>query len=227
MNDVCYYDVNAGGSIGAGGNTHRKIHNMSELGKAATVCPSALTVQIMNPNALQTTKGMVYAGVMNTQAKLGGDPRTWESWADSAIQFQAPRMMSAGKLAIRGVQISSYPLNMADVSDFETLENKTDGDFQWDATAPEPSGWAPIFVYNTGGGGPDTLEMEYLVTTEWRVRFDLANPASAGHSHHEVATDAVWNRLMRDATAMGPGVKDIADIVSDVGRIGETVGKFM
>lgn len=228
INDVCYYDHDASQAIGGGDNTNRVVHNMSELGKAATVCPSAMTVQIMNPGALQTTEGMVYAGVMTTQAKLGGDSRTWEAWADSAIQFQAPRMMSAGKLAIRGVQVSSYPLNMADVSDFETLEIKTDGRHTWNSTSePEPAGWAPIFVYNTGGGDPNPLKLEYLVTTEWRVRFDLANPASAGHSHHEVASDGVWNKLMREATALGPGVKDIADVVSDVGKIAETAGKFM
>lgn len=228
MNDVCYYDVNASATIASGDNTQRIVHNMNDLGKAATVCPSAMTVQIMNPNPLQSTQGMVYAGVMSTQAKLGGDTRTWEQWADQAIQFQAPRMMSAGKLAIRGVQISSYPLNMADVSDFDTVEVKTDGKHTWNSTSePEPCGWAPIFVYNTGGGDPNTLELEYLVTTEWRVRFDLSNPASAGHAYHEVASDGIWNRMARDAAALGPGVRDIADVVSNAGRIGETVAKFM
>jgi len=226
LNDCCYYDTNASLAIGGGDNTHRISHNMSDLGSAATVCPSAITVQIMNPNALQTTSGMVYGGVLSTQAKLGGDSRTWEAWANEAVQFQAPRMLSAGKLALRGVQMSSYPLNMSQISDFETLEIKNDGKHTWNATSePEPTGWAPMFVYNTGGGGDNSLELEYLVTTEWRVRFDLSNPASAGHRHHEVADDGIWNRMAREAAAMGPGVRDIADIVANVGRMaGEARG---
>lgn len=106
------------------------------------------------------------------------------------------------------------------------MEIKNDGKHTWNATSePEPTGWAPMFVYNTGGGGDNSLELEYLVTTEWRVRFDLSNPASAGHRHHEVADDGIWNRMAREAAAMGPGVRDIADIVANVGRMaGEARG---
>lgn len=222
LNDVCYFCKNGSEAIGGGSNAYRVCHNMADLGEGCTVVPSAVTVQIMNPQALNTTAGMIYGGVMSTQANVGGSARTWEQWADEAIQFQAPRMLSAGKLALKGVQMSSYPLNMSDVSDFDNLEVKTDGPHTWNATSePEPTGWAPMFVYNTGGGEPDPLILEYLVTTEWRVRFDLRNPASAGHIHHEVAPEGIWNRMMREAVAAGPGVKDIADVVADVGKIAQ------
>lgn len=187
---------------------------INSLGDAATVCPSAVSVQIMNPQALQTSKGIVYAGVMNTQAAIAGRADTWSAYGDKFVQFQTPRLMSAGKLALRGVQIDSYPLNMTEVSNFTPLVKQGDAQGVYTAGVAEPRGWAPIIIYNGGAGGADGLELELLITVEWRVRFDLDNPAAASHSHHPVATDSLWDSLMKRATALGHGVKDMAELAA-------------
>lgn len=182
------------------------------LGDAATLVPSALTVQIMCPTNLQSSNGIVYAGVMNTQAQAGGRTETWDSYMNKFVQFQTPRLMAATKLALRGVEISSYPLNMAEVSKFSSLDRTPDGDFEWDGGAFEPFGWAPIVIYN-----PEAAKLELLITVEYRVRFDLDHPASASHRHHPMASDSMWDQLTRKAVALGHGVRDIADVVANTG----------
>lgn len=188
------------------------------LGPAATCVPSALTVQVLNPNALQNANGVQYHGISTVQADFGGDSQTWENRFDEYVQYQAPRMLSGGKLALRGVQTSSYPLNMNALAEFTTLDQEDDNtNFTW-TTALRPRGFAPIFMYNIDGES-----LEYLVTTEWRVRFDLANPASAGHSFHHHASDDLWGGLMELAASRGCGVMDIPDVAASGGvRYGST-----
>lgn len=194
---------------------------MSGIGTSAATCvPSAVTVQILNPEALQTTNGIIYAGVMNTQANIGGRTSTWTAWFDAFINYMSPRLLSAAKLSLRGVQMNSYPLNMTPLSEFTELAQYADGTFVYDEAQEECTGWAPMLVRNPGAVG-----LEYLVTTEWRVRFDLANPASAGHVHHPIHHDSDWDRLMKQASAMGHGVQDIADVVANVGVAAETAAR--
>lgn len=202
--------------------SYTHIYPMSGLGSACTVCPAACTLQIMNPNPLQTTEGIVYAGVSNTQLAFNGDTTTWQERFDQYVEFQNPRLLAAAKLALRGVQINSYPLNMSACSDFTTIDqNNADQSITWNASGPvdhsharhNPRGWAPIVVYNPSG-----VRLEYLVTMEWRVRFDLSHPASASHTHKDVASDSMWNKLMKTASALGNGVHDIADAVASVGQ---------
>jgi hypothetical protein len=167
----------------------------------------------MNPNPIGSTAGIVYAGTMNTQVPLANESRTWTALADQFVEFQNPRILSAGKLALRGVQASGYPLNMSAVSDFSPLTQDADGVVTYSTAIPEPVGFTPIMVYNV-----NSVQLEYLVTTEFRVRFDLSNPASAGHVHHPVASDFQWDKLMKVASAMGNGVVDIAEAVANSGQ---------
>jgi len=184
----------------------------------ATCVPSALTVQIMNPNALQTTSGMIYAGVMHTQAHIGARAESWEEYFERFIEYQSPRMMAAAKLALRGVRVNSYPLSMSQVSEFTSLKDTTDAAYDYNADFPQAEGWAPILVANPSG-----VELEYLITTEWRVRFDLMNPAASGHVKHPMHPDSTWDRLMSMATNAGNGVRDIADIVANVGQAANAI----
>ncbi len=186
--------------------------DLSGLGDAVTLVPSALSVQIMCPTALQTASGIVYAGVMNTQAAIGGRSDSWSDYMEKFVQFQNPRLLAASKLALRGVQINSYPLNMSEVSKFTPLSKNVDGTYTFDINEPEPAGWAPIVIYNPGGA---TLEL--LITVEYRVRFDLDHPASASHVHHPIASDSMWDRMTRHAVSLGNGVMDIADVVANTG----------
>jgi hypothetical protein len=172
----------------------------------------------MNGQPLQDTTGIVYAGVMNTQAKISGRTESWDDYMYRFVEFQAPRVMSAGKLALRGVQISSYPLSMSQCSEFTSLEEVgNDTGATYADPKPESTGWAPSMVYN-----PQALNLSYLVTVEYRVRFDLGNAASAAHKHHPIASDASWDGLMRKAASLGHGVLDIADVIS---RAGSMLGK--
>jgi hypothetical protein len=217
---VCgVHDMNANLAINAANNTFQFTMPMTGLGSACTLVPAALSVQIMNPGAIGVTSGIVYAGVMPTQAALAGRLDKWNEYFDKFVEYQTPRLMSAGKLALKGVQINSYPLNMSALSDFTTISQEDSDIVTWNETnekSLEPKGMAPILVYNTGA--TLGLELEYLVTTEWRVRFDLDNPASSAHVHHPVSSDQTWSRLMAKATSMGNGVIDIADTVANVGQ---------
>jgi hypothetical protein len=214
----CAHDVNMAANISAANNTLFKTMPMTGLGPACTLVPSALSVQIMNPNPLSTTEGIVYAGVMNTQAKVAGRAEHWGDYFDKFVEFQTPRLLSAGKLALRGVQINSYPLNMTPLSDFTQLNHVADKIDTWayPDNELEPTGFAPIMVYNTG---QNLLDLEYLVTIEWRTRFDLDHPASSAHKQHPIASDATWANLMTKASNFGNGVIDIADTISNVGKV--------
>ncbi len=217
-NICCAQDAVAADAIYGIGNAMTKVMPMDGLGPACTVVPSALSVQIMNPGALMDTTGIVYAGVMHTQAAIGGRTESWDDYFAKFIEFQSPRLMSAGKLALRGVQINSYPLNMSALAEFTPITQEVDATTDWRPGSVDwsPTGFAPIMVYNSTG--PD-LTLEYLVTTEWRVRFDLDHPASSAHRQHPVASDQLWANLMSKASALGNGVMDIADVVSNVGKV--------
>jgi len=219
-NGICMIsDVAATLPINDPNNAASFVLPLGGLGPAVTLVPSAISLQLMCPAPLQTAEGIIYAGLMNTMPDVGNRAETWRSYFDKFVNFQSPRLLTAGKLALRGVQIDSYPLNMSDVSDFTARYNSVDNSgFTWNDYVAEPRGWAPIMVYN-----PSHANLEYLITVEYRVRFDLDNPASASHTHHPVATDATWDRLMTQAAAMGNGVRDIADVVAN---IGEAAGKL-
>jgi hypothetical protein len=205
-------DAVSGNPINGTSNAQLFSLPLDGLGDAATLVPSALSVQIMCPTALQSAAGIVYAGVMNTQAAIGGRTESWSSYMEKFVQYQNPRLLAASKLALRGVQINSYPLNMSEVSRFTPLKKQADSTFTYSTSSNEPAGWAPIVIYN-----PDGVNLELLITMEYRVRFDLDHPASASHTHHPIASDAIWDRMVRNAVALGNGVTDIADVVANTG----------
>lgn len=192
-----------------------------------TAVPSAISVQVMNPNPLQTTQGMVFGSVSTTQLDLRNRADTWDDFADEFISFMKPRMMSAGKLALRGVQGDSFPLNMNSVSDFSNLVYATDMEMTYnDANAYVPDGWSPIVIINKGAGSsvPTLLNLNYLVTIEWRVRFDISNPAVSSHTNHGITSDNTWDQLIRSATARASGMIDIAERVANIGRAAGMLG---
>ncbi len=178
------------------------------------VTPAAFTVQVMNPGALQTTSGIVYQGRVNNVPALMDDPRTWAAYADSLVSFCSPRMSSAGKLALRGTQTSLVPFNMSKLAEFSERSLVVPGATTWNpgTLGLQFQGFAPMFVYN-----PDGIELEYVVTIEWRVRFDPSNPAHAGSEYHPPSSDSLWSRCVEAASSVGNGVEDIADVVAAVG----------
>jgi hypothetical protein len=178
-----------------------------------TCVPAAISVQILNGNALQTTSGIQYGAVCPTQLDARNTTRTWTQLGTEVIAYMRPRLVSAAKLALRGVQMNSYPLDMTNLSDFTALNVQSTGTTTWDSTTGfESAGWAPMVVYN-----PDKSLLTYLVCVEWRVRFDMANPAVASHTQHSVTPDPVWNDMIHAAVALGHGVRDIATEVANAG----------
>jgi len=194
-----------------------------DLFAAAEAVPAALTVQIMNSESLQTGAGIYQMGRVNQSLYVAQDPtstRTWLDLASQCISFYSPRLMSAGKLALRGVCCSSYPLDMGEYSDFAPIDVSP-------ATTPytlsaeiKPAALAPIIFINPGAAGNSDKSqpgIQALVTVEWRVRFDPGNPATAGHTYHAVTPDSVWNDVIKDMSSAGHGVVDIADDIADFG----------
>lgn len=184
-----------------------------------TCVPSAMSVQVMNTNALQDTSGMVIAAVCPTQLSLVDNTRTWSDFTNEFTAYMRPRLMSAPKLALRGIQMNSYPLNMSTLSDFQTIQDYSDGPITWITQSSDPaasqelSGFAPMVVLNTHG-----TNLSYAVTVEYRVRFDISNPAVASHRHQGITSDLTWDKMIKSAIALGNGVRDIADVVATAGN---------
>lgn len=217
-NIICRSSVNSAAAINGVANTRNWTLAMP-LGDSSTLVPSAFSVQILNPEPLQTTTGIVMAGRSKMQLKLGDDGRAWLTLGDEFTQFMAPRLMSAGKLALRGVQIDGYPLNMSAASNLTPLDTVNDGLVTWDLSqtgtinnVAEPAIMTPIVVLNSGG-----VQLSYLVTMECRVRFDLSNPACSGHTLHHPASDATWATVIARASALGNGVIDIVQRTAETG----------
>lgn len=192
-----------------------------------TLVPSAVSVQVMNPNALQTTTGMVYIGRLNTQPSLKDSTATWPEFANRFVSFNSPRLCSAGKLALRGVKVDAIPYNMNVLSDFKNVYEPTATapfvGFNWNGlgtldTMAEMSsnvqnkGFCPIVVHN-----PDQVALQYLLCVEYRCRFDPSNPAQASHTTHPVASDSTWGSIIKGMTNAGHGVLDIVESVAEFG----------
>jgi hypothetical protein len=183
----------------------------------ARMVPAAITLQVMNGDALQTTNGIAYVGRSKTVLDLMGDARSWDTVMKQLVNYSTPRLCSAGKLALRGVQVNAVPNNLSVLSDFVPRRIKDTGPYAWSESAggsadQDFEGFAPIFVYN-----PDNIALKYLVTIEWRVRFDPFNPAYAGHSQHMPATEATWAQAVQCEENKGSGVTDIMEDIAEFG----------
>jgi hypothetical protein len=128
--------------------------------------------------------------------------------------------LSGGKLALKGVTCSSYPLDMTEYSSFLPLVT-TGAAVTWNDTFGGPAAMAPIvFVQNTA----PAATLDFLVTIEWRVRFDVGNPACASHTYHPPTSDSDYSRVIHAMQAMGHGVEDIEEAVGVAATIGTLIG---
>lgn len=204
-------------------------------GAGASFVPSAFTIQVMNPEALQTTDGIIYIGRMTNRALVNEIPgATWASLASTLVAYQAPRQASAAKLAFRGVQVDAIPSDMSALAEFTgtTMSSLPPGgapmgtQFTWDGSGAgkdyEFEGFLPIFIYN-----PDSVGLRIQVTVEYRYRFDPFSPATSAHRYHAPAPLSVWDSTMRAMQAIGHGVKDISDVVATAGAAYQSLqGRF-
>jgi hypothetical protein len=174
-------------------------------------------VQIIGPQSLSDAAGQIAAAVVPARLNLADDTRGWPEVQTDITSYFRPRLLSAGKLTLRGVQMDSHPLSMTDVSSFEALIHDTPNPNEayvspWTETAPYPCGWAPMAFVN-----PTGAPLQMLISVEWRVRFDISNPAVSSHQHHGVTSDAGWDSHIRRASAALPGVLDIVEKVANTG----------
>lgn len=192
-------------------------------GQGNTLCPAAFSVQLVNGNALQTTSGIALEAVSHTQMNLGGDTRTWSELGSEFVAYMRPRVLPAGKLALRGTQADAYPLNMSACSEFTPYITTAGGSSTWlgnqalGRDSIRPVGWSPIVVVN-----PSQIELTFLVSTEWRVRFDISSPAVASHRNHGVSSDQQWAKMIQTAVQRGNGVLDIVERVANIGMAAST-----
>lgn len=227
-NTIAFGSSSDTSNINGSGSTN--IYNITAPGATVgdnstiTVVPAAMSVQVMNPNPLNDTNGIVYAAVCPTQLSLDDNTRTWLDFANEFTAYMRPRLMSAPKLALRGIQMNSYPLNMSELSDFQTIQNFSDGPITWKTSVQAPgssqflTGLAPMVVVNS-----NQQNLTYAVTVEYRVRFDLSNPAVSSHKHHGITSDVTWDKMQKAAIALGNGVRDIADIVATAGQAARAI----
>ena len=118
-------------------------------------------------------------------------------------------------LALRGVEASSYPLNMTEFSDFLPKYSTADRNITMDNHGPKPSALAPILFYQPAS---PNINLTYVVTIEWRVRFDPYNPAAASHVHHNATPDSWWNYGLKEASQASHAIGDIVENVANMGR---------
>lgn len=200
----------------AAGTFAYEMDGMDSFQYAATATPAAITIQVMNPEPLQTTTGILYIGRSTAQYEIGGTTRTWNTLGNEFVQFMAPRMCSAGKLALRGVKVSSYPLDMSELANFRGIRPYADAfgtgpTFNWTSQKIRPAGFAPLVIYNPNGVG-----LQVLCTIEWRVRFDPGNVAAGTHTQHPITPDGVWNGLTSTMSQTN-GVVDLAERTVETG----------
>jgi len=207
-NIVNVHDVVVLNAVNGAANTAAEAYDASNLGYETTLTPAAMTVQILNTNALQTTAGSIYAGVCHSQLGVSNSPETWRVWGERFIATQKPRALSAAQLAVRGAAVHSYPLNLESLCDFtEVTSTGTSSTFTWSDLVIQPSGLAPIVVIN-----PEFVELEFVVTIELRVRFSMSHPASSTHVMHPVTPEATWHRALTAAATAGHGVLDVLEL---------------
>ena len=104
-------DVAASQDVTFTNNTQTINMPMSGLAEACEVVPAAMTVQVMNPASLQTADGVFAMARVNQQLALGNTPAgvTYDEMASRVVSFYSPRMLTGGKLALRGVKCNAYP----------------------------------------------------------------------------------------------------------------------
>lgn len=181
---------------------------------AAQLTPAAFSVQLMNPNAIQKTEGVIYAGRLRTAWKLNEHKEdTAGSLSSQFISYNMPRLLAAAKLAFRGTHTDAVPFNMSRLAEFTVQEQYDPGATSVSGSGADFSGFNPQFYWN-----PNQVPLQYLVCCEWRVRFDPSNPAQASHVQHQHADESIWMKALQMAEAAGNGVIDIADRVAQTGN---------
>jgi hypothetical protein len=211
-------DIVANEAVNAPENIQVWNSPISHLGASAEIVPASMTVQVMNPNSLQTANGIFAMARVNQQLDLSDYGDDWNNLSGQFLSYYNPRLLSGGKLAIRGVVCHSYPLDMNEYCNFcrPRAFGPATGINTWNEYI-RLAGLAPIVFVQSNVTNQD---IEFLVTKEYRVRFDPGNPATASHTHHPITSDSDWDACVRMMQAAGHGVSELAEDAADVGVLG-------
>jgi len=227
---IAFGVTGVGDEISANGNARAFSQSMGAGWNNACIVPSAFSVQVMNPQSMQSAEGMFYIGRLGYVPSLVGDQRSVEDFKNECISYFAPRLCSGGKLVMRGIQADCVPFNMNEMADFENwrkgLASGTAFSYKegapGDPDLPTFGAMAPIFI-----AADRTIStakpLELLVCQEYRVRFDPTNPAAAAHTMKPVASDHTWWRAASLGVKLGNGV---VDINAKVAAAGSAVGSM-
>jgi len=205
--------------IGAAGGIELLTSPLASMGDFASVVPASMTVQVVNAKPLESAAGSFFMGRANQPLNFGGSTEHWSTFRSNFISYFSPRMLAGGKLALRGVQCSAYPLDMTDYSDFRKIERTVAT--QWH-TAYNTGPLTPIVFVSNQQSVADSVQ--FLVTMEWRVRFDPENPAVASHKHHDTTSDEVWNEVCKVASSTAHGVEEMTEDIAAGGALGAGIG---
>lgn len=199
-NVVAIEDVVAGNPINGGNNT--AIHYADTLdvlaGDVGEMVPASMTVRVMNGEALQTTTGMIFMGRSPTSLALGGATITYDDLGSRLINTGKPKNISAARLALAPQKASAVPMNMNDLSEFSEIYKSTDigTPHTFDINLFEPTGLSPLWVYN-----PNSVNLTYLVTVQWRVRLDVGNPMAGAHTYYPPSPPSSWAASFEEGLA--------------------------
>jgi len=199
----------AGGSAINAANNARIIApiDMSAYAKASMV-PASVTVQVMNPAALQTTAGNVYVVRCNQLIKLAGSSTLWDNLANQIVSRSNSLPMSAAGLNQRPVKIDCVPLDMTSYSQFERLSNNSTGTFTFDSDDHSFDTMSPVLIYN-----PDAVALTVAVTIKWRMRLDPGIPGYGAGLPQKAAPPGYWDRALAYAQSFGNAAR--AAVTSD------------
>lgn len=152
--------------------------NLAGLFSATTTgiecVPAAMTVRLTCPAAMQGATGQFFLG----RWSVAGDPRAYTTYDDMRSGFLSyghPRPLTAARLAMRGVEVSSVARDMNICSDFLPLHATNSGSTivtqgaytVGDTVSPWP-GFTPIFLIAESSVNTSTT-LNIQVAIEWRL----------------------------------------------------------
>lgn len=209
--DLCALGItNSSDALGAG---HWKPHFLpSPTGTDSTgfaeVAPSAVSVQVSNPQSLTNASGTVFMGRCKTTLSQppAGDTRTAEAFANALMSYNAPKMLAGARLAMTTQQVNLIPSNISELMDFKEMKPTSSvipSSQTW-GTGEDFSGFKPAYIINPSG-----IPLQYRLCIEWKVRLSPFNPMHSVQQTHPPTPQNTWHRILDSAESAGHGVEDV------------------
>lgn len=191
----------------------------------ASVVPSAVSVQVLNPASLNTAAGVVYMGRCSTilSGVEGSDTRNVADFCNALLSYSSSKRISGARLAMSPQQINCVPADLNDLTAFRELGPPSDQaspqtSFAWD-TNYDFAGFKPAYIIN-----PQKQTLSYRVCIEYRVRLSPFNPMHNTQQLHKPVSHDMWHKIVGTAESVGHGVED-AGVVGAAGYMMSGAGE--